>query len=220
MLKLVFYLYKIFLHIARKLPELREPPFLTPGPCSEEKVHLLFGHLSDTLTATFLCQSLHALAWRNIVCKNRGNFSLNEILTKEERVAVYDTNWDHDHLFITSVFYSVQHVQQTEEKLLWGWGWGTLLCYFLCPEVPNPEVLPRKGIRHWVKWNTPFLAGNADVTLRFNGLNKPSFQNTHDISSIPWAHQEIENGGFNSKWTSDRRGAVYSGNLKDDIGTF
>ena len=59
--------------------------------------------------------------------------------------------------------------------------------------------------------------GNADVTLRVSGLNKPNFQNTHAISSIPWAHQQIGHGGFNSKSTSNQRGAVYSGNLKEMV---
>lgn len=35
-----------------------------------------------------------------------------------------------------------------------------ILRYFLCPEIPNPEVLLRKEIRHGVKLNMPFLSGN------------------------------------------------------------
>lgn len=56
-----------------------------PGLCSEERVHLLFDHLSDTLAAVFLYQSLHELALINTVCKKRGDFSLNDMLTKEAK---------------------------------------------------------------------------------------------------------------------------------------
>lgn len=128
--KLVFYLYKILLYIAWKLPELKELPFLMPGPCSEEKVHLLFDHLSDTLTATFLYQSLLELALRNIICKKRGNFLLNDILTKEEgkeksrgliwgcsnNSSLSDTNLDHYDLLMTSISILHNIYQQTEKN--------------------------------------------------------------------------------------------------------
>jgi hypothetical protein len=81
--KLVSYYFHILFCTTWKLPELKELPFLKPDPYLGEKGHLLFGHLFDTLTATFLYQSLHELALRNTVCKKKGgereNFSLNDI---------------------------------------------------------------------------------------------------------------------------------------------
>lgn len=109
MYKLGSYLYKILLYITQKLPELTELPFLMPGPCSEEKVHLLFDHLSDTLTATFLYQSLHELALRNTILKKEEIFRYRLFLKgrKERQIQrtdtglfsgsfLSDTNLEHD----------------------------------------------------------------------------------------------------------------------------
>ena len=144
--KSAFYLYKILLYITWKVPELKELPSLMPGPCSEEKVHLLLGHLSDTSTATFLSQSLLELALRNIICKKRGNFSLNDILTKEGKEksrgliwggsnnsSLSDTNiticwWTLFLFFITFT----SKLRKTALKLRL----RSASMLFLCPEIP------------------------------------------------------------------------------------
>lgn len=154
-----------------------------PGPCSEEKVHLLFGHLSDTLIATFLCQSLHELAWRNTVCRERENFFIKQNSYKERVVLTqFFSMWYklRPLLSVDAMFlYYISKLRKCALRLKLK---NASMLFFLCPEIPNPEVLLRKDVRHGAKSTILFLVGNANVMFHFNGLYKLKFQNTHDLS--------------------------------------